>query len=312
MALVAVAAIARDAGRVGPFVVVHVDHGARSESPSEGRIVATAARAFGCPVVRLQPTREPCERNGGPEASLRSLRYGAIARLAEVLGLRHVVTAHTMDDQIETILMRLFTGSSSVANAGMRARQILSTVNGEIEIIRPLLTVRRDDLEFVLRALRLGHVEDPSNRDLDYRRNRVRHQIIPALTELDAGFGKALIRAVEHARGDGEVVDRLARTIAQLATQEGPCCRKLDREVIADAEPAIASRVVRGAILDLVGDENRELTHERVMAVVEAARRGDPATIEIPYGLIALVDRTSVRVIDPTASAGSDKGCLNR
>ena len=304
MALLATAAIARDAGRVGAFIVVHVDHGARTGSTKEGRFVADIARELRCPVVQLRPARRSRRSGEGPEASLRSLRYGAIAGLAGSLGIRRVLTAHTLNDQVETILLRLFTGSSSVANAGMRDLQIITTDQGQIEIQRPMLGARRSDLESVLQALNLGHIEDPTNAELEFRRNRLRHRVIPALEELDPGYDKALLRAVAHARADGEVVDRIAGRVATdvIEAVEGGCT--IERGFILEADLAVASRVVRIAIKNLIGGEHRELTHERVMAVIEAARRGEPATIQIPYGISVTVDGSRIQIGRPSLDAG--------
>jgi tRNA(Ile)-lysidine synthase len=292
MAMLAVSGVAKNAGRVGPFVVAHVDHGVRSQSAREGRIVADVAGRLGCPFVQLTPDPDPATFSAGPEAGLRRLRYDALGRLGSVFGVRTVVTAHTEDDQVETILMRLLSGSSSIANAGMRREQRLGTPWGEIEILRPLLGVPRSHLETVLHLLNLDHVDDPSNRDPRFRRNRLRTRVLPELRKLDAGFAPGLIRSVEHARQDGEVVDRLSVKIYQDVVDQSQAGITLPLKAVNDNEPAISSRIVRMAILELVHGDARELSHERIMAVVEAARRstaGTMTTIELPYGILAEV-----------------------
>lgn len=297
MALLAIAGIARNAGRVGPFVVAHVDHGARPASAHEGRKVADVARLFGSPFVQLRPDREAMPQSSGPEAGLRQLRYDALGRLGNALRTDVIVTAHTENDQIETILLRLLSGSSSLANAGMAQRQLIPTAAGDVLVVRPLLGIPRTALTDILAELKLDHIHDPSNDDLRYRRNRLRARVIPELRKLDAGYGPALVRSTEHARLDGEVVDRIAGEVFREIVQQSGDSTSLARSELNQLELAIATRVVRAAILELIPGDARELTYERVTAVVEAAKRGNNARIEIPYGIVAEIGPTVVRFV---------------
>lgn len=295
MALLAVAAIARDARRVAPFVAVQLDHGVRPESHREGSVVASVCRAMDVPFVQLTLGRSTAIESQGLEADLRALRYGAFASCAARLGLQEVVTAHTRNDQIETILLRLLSGSGSIANAGMRPARTINTTAGPVTVLRPLLSVTRAELEEILEILAITHVEDPTNEDISYRRNRLRQRVIPELKGLDPGFGDGLIRAVEHARLDAEALDHLARAeLTHSIGRPGTGVRVVPRKLVRCVDEAIATRIVRAAILELTPADNREVTRERIAAVVAAASGRTGSRIEIPYGVVARVERDRI------------------
>jgi len=294
VSLVATAAVAAEAGRVAPFVVVHVDHGTRAETAREGRFVAALASAFGRPFVQLRLGGDSREGDQGPEAALREARYEALARLADRLGIQAVVTAHTRDDQIETILMRLLSGASPLASAGMKTVRTLESSSGSLDVRRPLLGVSREALHRVLEILSLPHREDPTNLDLTYRRNRIRYKVIPELELLDPGFGEGLTRAIELSGADSALVDRLAREAYENNVEVRVRTLSVSRSFLRSADAAITTRVVRTAVESLLAGDLRELTYERIRAVVEAAVGRTGANIELPYGIVAIVKRDRV------------------
>ncbi|MEZ4523705.1 MAG: tRNA lysidine(34) synthetase TilS [Thermomicrobiales bacterium] len=305
-ALVAVAAIALDAGRIPGFIVTHVDHRTRPGTDAEGQFVAALARSFGLPFVQLSIADKPDEKRGGAEAVLRSGRYSALAELSGRLGMSGVATAHTRDDQIESILLRLLSGSSSVALAGMRDRQILATRSGPIAVRRPLLEITRPELTEVLDLLGLPHIDDPSNEDVRYRRNRLRHRVIRELEALDPGFGAGLIRATSLARADGLVVDRIASQMRDDHVVERRHTRIVPLDVLRSTDAAISSRIVQHMILELIEGDARELTHERIMAVVGAAGGRQGSVIELPYEITARVGKRELTIVRQCGTEGGE------
>ncbi len=297
MALVALAALARDAGRLPGFIAAHIDHGARSGSDAEARVVAAVCTALDVPFTAATARAIPTSASSGPEAELRAMRYDALAACAGRLGLASVVTAHTEDDQVETVLLRLLSGAGTLAAAGMRDSQRLATGSGEIEVLRPLLGTRRHVLAEVLTRLDLPHIYDPTNADLGYRRNRVRQRVIPELERVDPGFRKALLRSVRHARNDAVVVDRLAvEASKQHVCGHAEGSISIDRDFLRGAHEAVSARAVRSVLMTLQPGDTRELTEERIIAVVEAAAGRTGALLELPYGVIARVEREVIRI----------------
>lgn len=169
---------------------IHVHHGLRPEADADAEFVRALCDRMGVPLSteRVSVRREPPW--DGLEAEARRARYGAFREVARRIGARLIATAHTADDQAETVLMRLLEG------AGPRGLAGIAPTRGML--IRPLLDARRADVEAHLRKCGLRWVEDASNRDPRFLRNRIRHEVLPFLAQ-----------AVEPS-----IVDRLARTAA--------------------------------------------------------------------------------------------------
>ena len=184
--------------------VVHVNHGLRPEADAEEAFVARLAAdcRLPCHVEHVSVRRGPPWE--GLEAEARRARYAAFRLAASLLGAQRVATAHTADDQAETVLMRLLEG------AGPRGLAGIAPVRGLL--IRPLLDVHRPDVEAHLRARGIGWLEDPSNRDPRFLRNRIRHEVLPFLERtVDPGIAAGLARSAALVR---RLVDDLERAAA--------------------------------------------------------------------------------------------------
>ena len=156
------------------FVILHVDHGLRSESKAEYRFVRALAKRLGVP---FRGTHAHVERRKGEslEMAARRVRLDFFARCAKSLRLQAIATGHHMDDVAETFILKLRRASLS----GMRET---SEVNG-VSFVRPLLGCRDRELKDYLRKFGETWCEDASNNDLSIERNKVRHAILPFLTE---------------------------------------------------------------------------------------------------------------------------------
>ena len=171
-------AAAASSGRVQAATV---DHGLRSENAEEARFVAGVCEELGVPHATL--SAGPPAAGGSVQARARALRYRLLAEWAERAGLSHVATAHHADDQAETLLMRLARGSGLPGLAGIRRARPLSEGSG-VQLVRPLLSWRRDELAEVVEAAGLNAVDDPSNRAPKFDRTRFR-ALLHASAELD-------------------------------------------------------------------------------------------------------------------------------
>ena len=294
-ALLVLAGIAARHGDIGRFVVVHVDHMTRPEGAAEGEAVEQLADQFGLETIRT--TVDPADgsfASSSPEDQLRAQRFAALARVAAERGNATVVTAHTRDDQVETILMRLFSGAGGLATAGMASRSEIVTAAGPIEIRRPLLSIGRDDLIAVLEAADVTPIEDSTNVDRRFRRNVLRHDIIPNLSGAFPGFDSALIRSVTLAARDADALDGVAGDFMRANVTFQEHSTRVKRASIREAHPAIATRVVRTAAGRLMPDNQRELSFERIERVRLATAGRTGAMIELPYGVIARIERTEV------------------
>lgn len=183
----------------GPLLtVVTVDHGLRPEAAREAREVKRLATELGLPHRTLR-WRGAKPKTGLPAAA-REARYRLLVQAARAAGASHVLTAHTRDDQAETMLMRLVRGSGL---AGLSAMARLSERDG-IVLARPLLDVPKSQLIATLKRAGIGFADDPSNRDTNFTRPRLR-ALLPQLAA-EGGDARSLARlAARLARANAAV-----------------------------------------------------------------------------------------------------------
>jgi tRNA(Ile)-lysidine synthase len=171
----------------GPrLVTVTVDHGLRREAAREARSVKELARALDLPhrTVRWSGAKPAT----GVPAAARTARYRLLARAARREGATHILTAHTRDDQAETLLMRLLRGSGI---GGLSAMARESAREGVI-LVRPLLSLPKSRLLATLKRAGIGYADDPTNRDITFTRPRLR-AMLPLLAA-EGGDARSLAR----------------------------------------------------------------------------------------------------------------------
>src|SRR5881397_4161740 len=203
--------------------VLHVDHGLRPDSARDAEYVRALGSRLGVPVevvgVRVAA--------GSVEAAARAARHAALEAAADRLGAARIALGHTADDQAETLVMRLLEGT------GVRGLAGIPTVRGRL--IRPLLESRHRDAVAALRAAGMEWLEDPSNRDPRFFRNRVRHGLLPRLAE-ETG-GDLVARLGRLARRAREAVDALdhvaAAELSRLGREDDDGALVLSRSALA-------------------------------------------------------------------------------
>ncbi|MFZ4516531.1 MAG: tRNA lysidine(34) synthetase TilS, partial [Acidimicrobiia bacterium] len=155
-----------------PALVVYVDHGLRSESADDADIVRAAASDCEMPV---RVVTVDVARGANLEARARDARYLALRTCAADVGASGIAVAHTGDDQAETVVLNLLRGAALAGLSG------IAPVRNDI--YRPLLGVRRADTEAVCAEMGWQPVVDPTNADPVFLRNRIRHEVLPLLSE---------------------------------------------------------------------------------------------------------------------------------
>lgn len=183
--------------------VAHVDHGLRSDSPADAKAVQAEAARRHIPfhAARMNVRLRAEETGSGIEAAARSLRYDFLAATAQDIGASVIMTGHTADDAVETILMNIARAGSLQALAGIPAER---TVSESVRVVRPLLETRREDVLAYARERGLVWLEDDSNSEAVYLRNRVRHELLPVMRSV---FGPSI----------GRNILRLGATMKDLA-----------------------------------------------------------------------------------------------
>lgn len=244
----------------------HYEHGLRGEeSLRDLRFVEGWCRAQGIPLVTERAdVRAYAERKRmNLEEAARELRYAFLERCADELGCTRIATAHNADDNAETVLLHLVRGSGARGLSGIPPRRG--------RLIRPLLETTRAEIEDYLRRHALPHVEDSSNRDERFSRNRLRARVLPALREINPAACAAIGRAAELARRDEKFLDGLA---ADWLRENG-AEESIPALALASLDEALAARVLRrfcGAPLDA-----RSLD-----AALRFARGSERARLDLP------------------------------
>jgi tRNA(Ile)-lysidine synthase len=186
----------RQKSRPPKLVAVTVDHGLRPQAAAEAAAVKRLAHQLG---VQHQTLRWRDKKpKSGLQNAARIARYRLLAQAATRAGYAHIVTAHTLDDQAETVLFRLARGSGITGLAGMAAASLLPVGDDEIFLVRPLLQIPKSRLVATLKAAGVSYAEDPSNSDPQFARSRLR-ALMPALAR--EGFdARALSRLTVRLR----------------------------------------------------------------------------------------------------------------
>jgi tRNA(Ile)-lysidine synthase len=209
LALTAVAAEQR------PTVALVVDHGLQPDSSAVAQTAASQALDLGCDDARVLTVE--VGRQGGPEAAARAARY---AVLREASAGASVLLGHTLDDQAETVLIRLTRGSGV---SGLAAMARIAPVPGsnDIALVRPLLELRKAELLATLRKARIAYAEDPSNRDPRFTRARLR-AAMPALQREGLNAERLALLAHRVRRAEAALEAVVDGAVAALAPEPWP------------------------------------------------------------------------------------------
>lgn len=265
----------REPGRPAVMAAT-VDHGLRAASSDEAGAVATLCARLGVPHRTLRWEGEkPSSRL---QERARAARYALLAQEAERLGGAVLVTAHTLDDQAETLLMRMARGSGPSGLAGMRRRVGL---HGTV-LVRPLLGVPKARLVATAQARGLSFVADPSNGDPRFARARWR-ALAPLLAAEGLDAERLSLLAGRLARLDEAVAARAdAVAAALLSAEPGAPLLRLDFEALRQEPEEIVLRVVALALARLDVEAEGAVRLERleacVAALLQAAQAGLPLT----------------------------------
>lgn len=239
---------------------IHVDHGLRPGSDLEAEVVASAAERFGARFSGLKVDVVP-----GPnlEARARAARYSILPA--------DVMLGHTADDQAETVLLNMMRGAAVDGLSAMRPGNR-----------RPILELRRTDTEALCEALGLRPVDDPTNSYPGFRRNRVRHELVPLLSEIaDRDVVPILARQARVMRDVSDYLDQAAEAIDPT-----------DVVALREAPPVLAQVALRRWLREWSPERHPpgSAAIDRVMAVV----RGEVVATELGGGL--RVARTAGRL----------------
>jgi tRNA(Ile)-lysidine synthase len=263
--------------------VVHVNHGLRADdSDADAAFVAQAAQRLGIPhtTERVDVRSAHGKSSESLEAVARSLRYAVLRDVAVKIGAECIATGHTRSDQAETLLINLLRGAGLDGLAGMRPR--------ERQIARPLLAVATDDIEAFNALHGIEARVDKSNDDQAFRRNAIRHEIMPRLEQYNPRVQEALARTASIIGHDADyMLTEAARTLSHVRIGAAKGSLQLDRAALRQLPAGLRFHVLRLAIEEVVGTRDGFSTHhvEAIDAVALARRAG--RCDQLPHGLRA-------------------------
>ena len=278
----------RALGRGPRLIAVTVDHGLRPESAAEAREVKRLARSLDLPHRTLRWTG-PKPRTGLPAAA-RAARYRLLAQAARSGGATHILTAHTRDDQAETLLMRMLRGSGI---AGLAAMARESERDGLV-LARPFLDISKSQLIATLNKAKLGFADDPSNLDTSFTRPRLR-TLMPVLAA-EGGDTRNLVRLASRlARANAAVevlVDGAERYLAlrdRQALHSGFDANSFDAERLdANILGAKAAKVFDAKTFATMPDEIRL---RLLLRAIDRVGHEGPAELGKVEALLSALDR---------------------
>ncbi len=255
-------------------IAAHFNHKLRDESDQEGEFIQGYCLEAGLPFRAGSGDVRQFASEGGYsiEEAARILRYQFLFDVADKEMAGAVVVAHHADDQVETILMNLLRGAGTKGLSGMQVVSIPNPWHETIPLVRPFLDVEKSVLVAYQIENQLPMIEDLSNLDEVYFRNRIRHTLVPQLEDLTPGFHKRLLQTAEILSAEDQALEHFCNIAWKTCRHsQGASYLQLAREELLDYPVAIQRRLIRKAIKSLRPDY-LELSYLQVEAALDFVR----------------------------------------
>ncbi len=280
------------------LIVAHFNHQLRSDSADDAEFVAELCNTLGVRCERGQADRDLTEASDGSiEQAAREARYEFLLQTAQRTGARYIATAHTADDQTETILHRIIRGTGLRGLAGIPAsREILPGIT----LMRPLLSIRRTAIVSYLEEIEQPFCSDSSNLDLKFTRNRIRNSLLPLLRSDYNGQVDDSLRQLGHLADEAtaylesvaiELFDRAVECTSDVAT--------IDLAPLAECAPLIVRTMLRHVWRSQHWSE-RDMTfdhwHQLGQLVTTPLHQLDRTTINLPADIRATLSEQQLTI----------------
>jgi len=272
------------------LIVAHLDHALRRESKADAAWVAKLAQGLGHESAggRVNVARRAKTTHDNLEQAARRVRYDFLLKVARSANAKLILTAHTMDDQAETILLRLLRGTGADGLTGIEPVRLFD-LQSDLLLARPLVTwARRTDTEDHCRLRKVDYRSDPMNENEQFARVRVRKQLVPLMASFNGKVVEALARTAQLLRDELAVLNQQAALLlleAEAGNKSETNVPTLSVSVLADAPAAVRRRALRQWISRARGDlRGIELSH---IVGIEKLLLGDKGgrVAELPGGV---------------------------
>jgi tRNA(Ile)-lysidine synthase len=296
--------------------VAHLQHGIRGvEAQEDAKFVAQLAAKLRLPLHLKEidlPRIRSAAGKGNLEALARAERYRFFAAVARERKLGKIATAHTQDDQAETVLMWLLRGSGLKGLGGMPLVHPLDLANVELAsrllVVRPLLYVSRAEIEEYLKEKDLTFRLDRSNQDLSFLRNWIRLKLIPQLKEkIDGNLLARLAQQTELIRQEDDLMDGLARGVLdEIRTAEG-----INRGSLLRHSKAMQRRLLR-LWIEATRGHLRGLDFQHVESLLDLIADGPPqGRLSIPGGWQLVKEYETLKLDKQSRKMGQQCPCYS-
>jgi tRNA(Ile)-lysidine synthase len=267
----------------------HLNHQLRgAESDADAFYVSDLAHKLGVPatIERWDVAAYHDRKGGSLEEAAREIRYGFLAEVAEKLDASKVVTGHTRDDHIETVLLHLLRGTGTAGLRGLQPRSTLlhNEKSDRLEIVRPLLDIARQETKDYCRRYRLSPRSDSSNESLSFLRNRIRLELLPVLRSYNPGIDKALLRLADIAEDDISFIEEQTSLLWPNLVQKDSNALYLDVTKMLALPRALQRQVFRKAVRELRGSL-KDLEADHIEAMLESLSKPAGKRFYLPDGL---------------------------
>jgi tRNA(Ile)-lysidine synthase len=279
------------AGALGADRVLglHLNYGLRPDSDDDQRTCEQLCRELG---IELEVER-PELGSGNIQAEARRVRYGAAEVLRLARGFDWVATGHTRTDLAETVLYRLATSPGRRALLGLRARRG--------NVVRPLLSIDRDEARRLVTDAELPFADDPTNAEPVFARNRIRNEVLPVLRQIGPEAEAAIAETQAELAEEGETLDRLAANA--LAESGAEAAGAIGRDALEEMDPAIRRLVLR-RMAEHAAAGQVPLGRSRAAEIWRLVNQPEGGVIELGGGVEAHAEHGHVRfTAGPAAEA---------
>lgn len=274
-----------------PIILAHYNHGLRENADRDELFSKETARMNNLIFFseKGNVTQFAEEKKLSIEESARIARYRFLTRIARENNIHLIATAHHADDQVETVLMHLFRGSGMKGLTGMRGRSVLPEFDDEIQIIRPLLSFWRKEIENYCHRNRLNSIEDETNESIVYLRNKIRNAILPILENEYPGLRQRILNLSSILQSEDELIEEYLDPIwQQLIIKEDQGLVRLDKSQFCGLTPAIKRRFIRRAVKNY-NPAIKDLSFANIERLINFLDKGQPGKIDLHGDLVAFI-----------------------
>jgi tRNA(Ile)-lysidine synthase len=264
----------------------HLDHMLRKASAKDAVFVRKIAEKLKIPITVKAVDIKAKHKKGSLEESARTIRLEFLANLAKKISADKIALGHNLDDQAETVLMRILRGTGLYGLGGILPRR---EINGTC-FIRPLLETRRKDIQAYLLSRKISPRLDSSNLEEKYLRNKIRHKLIPFLEKyFNRKIKISLARLAQSASFDYNYLEEIAKRSLKSAKNE------LTFKMLHSAHPALRRLIIRQKIAG-IQQSMRRITYQHMLEIEDLLlNRPSGSLVNLPKGIRVKKSKNSLR-----------------